>query len=279
MAITTDSIVISRVSGVYVGAYGAAKAASTDVGSCEKASFSTEYDIAEATDAALADAVVAQLPTKPKGSFKMTLQRMTAYNLALAMGGTVSGAEVKIGTQSAITSRTLYIDGYDYEGAAGTLVIHKANLKPGTSFDIGGNEQAKLELEFSLMADSTQAAGEEFGKFMPTTADTTPPTVSTVTPADAATGVAKAASTTVTVQFSEAVRSTDVTDKTFFVHDDSGNVKAGAISTADNISWVFTPTTAWGATTKYHVVVCKGIRDTAGNALAAASVTDFTTGS
>jgi hypothetical protein len=264
---------------VTVAAYDGSKASGTDVESVEKAEFSTEYDIAEATDAALADAVVAQIPTKPKGSLKITMQRIKAYNLALAMGGTVDGSEVKIGVQSAIVPKTIYVDGFDFEGAEGTLTVYKANLKPGTTYSIGGNEQAKLEVEFALMADSTKTAGEEFGKFSPYTADTTAPTVASVTPANAATGVAKAVSTTVTVQFSEAVRSTDVTDKSFFVHDASGNVKAGAISTADNISWVFTPTTAWAATTTYSVVACKGIRDVAGNALAASSVTTFVTGS
>ena len=40
----------------------------------------------------------------------------------------------------------------------------------------------------------------------------------------------------------------------------------------------FTPTAAWAATTQYHPTVIKGVRDVAGNKLAASYSTDFTTG-
>lgn len=105
--------------------------------------------------------------------------------------------------------------------------------------------------------------------------DTTPPTV-TVSPLDAATGVS--VSTNVIWTFSEPIRETDVTDANFFVTDNSGGEVTGTLSlSADKTVVTFNPTADLAALTAYTAVATKNIKDLAGNALAANSVTNFTT--
>jgi phi13 family phage major tail protein len=105
--------------------------------------------------------------------------------------------------------------------------------------------------------------------------DTTPPTV-TVLPLDAATGVAVGANFVWT--FSEAIQPALVTDGNFFVSKADGTLVAGALTIGTNDTVVtFNPTENLSAATA-HIAVCTvNVKDKSGNALAANSVTNFTT--
>lgn len=283
MSITSDSYSIGTVEGVFVGALDAAKAACTEVGSVVSAEAATSFDVAEATSAVLRGAIMAQEPQNSRATFKLTgVQQLTAANIALAMGGTVSGNRVLVGPPTTISYKTLYVDGFDYEAGQGTLHVKKAAIASGASYSLGGGDQTTVDIEFNVLAKTDEPTGEEYFAFDPYTADTTAPTISSVVPADAATGVSKAVGTTVVWTFSEAIRSEDVIASKFIVHSDAGAIKAGTLTIGTNNTVVtFTPTAAWDATTKYHAIVVGGtggVRDTAGNVLAATSATDFTTG-
>jgi phi13 family phage major tail protein len=107
-----------------------------------------------------------------------------------------------------------------------------------------------------------------------TTADTTPPTV-TVEPADAATEVA--ADSNVVWTFNEAIRANTINSSNFMLLDADNAPVAGALgydSTAKIVT--FNPTEALTAAAKYTAIVTTGVKDLAGNALAAASITTFT---
>jgi phi13 family phage major tail protein len=108
-------------------------------------------------------------------------------------------------------------------------------------------------------------------------ADTTPPTVSTTVPADAATGVAVTAN--MVWNFSEAIQPADVQEDNFFVFKESdGVVVAGALSlNGAGTEVTFNPTASLSATTKYWAVATTSVRDLAGNALAAPKMVSFTT--
>lgn len=106
-------------------------------------------------------------------------------------------------------------------------------------------------------------------------ADTTVPTV-TVSPVDGATDVAVGSNIVWT--FSEAIRESSVTGANFFVLDDTGAEVAGTLSlSTDKTTVTFSPTADLAALTSYTAVATKNVRDLAGNALAANSVTNFTT--
>ena len=107
-------------------------------------------------------------------------------------------------------------------------------------------------------------------------ADTTPPTVTAVSPADQATGVSP--STAVTATFSEAVDPATVSGTTVSLAGPAGAVPAN-VTVADRTA-TLTPRSALAGGTRYTATVrggSTGVKDLAGNALAADRTWSFTT--
>jgi hypothetical protein len=103
--------------------------------------------------------------------------------------------------------------------------------------------------------------------------DATAPTIGSVRPASNAVSVATATNCTVT--FSEPMNSATITPATF-------TLKLGTIAVAGTISYLgttatFTPTAALASNTSYTGTVTTGVKDAAGNALAANYSWTFTT--
>ena len=107
--------------------------------------------------------------------------------------------------------------------------------------------------------------------------DVVAPTINTVVPAANATAVA--VGTTVVWTFSEALALSTVTGANFAVVKDSdgANVAGSVTINGSRTQVTFTPTAALTAATAYRAIVTTGVKDLAGNALAATSVTKFTT--
>lgn len=269
--------VVGQVSDVLIGAYGAAIGACTSLGGCEEAETIASAAASYATD---------HTGRKKKGNesdknYQLNFTGLTAIakqNLAYAIGAAVSGDELNAaGTAALMTEYTVYVTGLFSDGAIHTLHCFKAVIPIDGAWK-QGKEQTKLDLTLEMFYD------ESAGLYWETTAgavDTTPPTVSTVSPADGATAVAKAATTVVDWTFSEAIRSEDVHAGNFFIIAAlAGTIVAGtvAVQNAGNTIVRFTPTGAWSATTAYVAVANKGVRDVAGNKMAAQSTSDFVTG-
>jgi phi13 family phage major tail protein len=108
-------------------------------------------------------------------------------------------------------------------------------------------------------------------------ADITAPTVQTVVPANAAPGVA--VGSVVTWTFTEALALSTATKSNFLVVKDSdGSNVAGSLSiNVARTQVTFTPTDDLSAATEYTAIVTEGVKDAAGNAIAAPYVTKFTT--
>ncbi len=109
----------------------------------------------------------------------------------------------------------------------------------------------------------------------PSTADTTAPTVSSVTPS----GTGQLATGNVVVTFSEAMAPSSVGIGTVILLNASGSVinwSAAPTSNAAGTVWTF-PYAGLAATTLHRVIVGRGVKDLAGNALATANVSTFTT--
>ena len=114
--------------------------------------------------------------------------------------------------------------------------------------------------------------------FTTTTPDITPPTVSSVSPVNAATGVN--VNTTVTANFSEAINASTVTTSTFQLRNSSNTLITASVSTIGN-QIILTPSSALAGTTVYTATITGGIagvKDLAGNALASDYNWSFTTG-
>lgn len=107
-------------------------------------------------------------------------------------------------------------------------------------------------------------------------ADPTPPTVLTVVPANAAPAVALDA--VVVWTFSEALALSTLTTGNFaLVKDVDGTNVAGTLSVnAGRTVVTYTPTADLTSAAVYSAIVTRGVRDVAGNALAAPKVTKFT---
>jgi hypothetical protein len=107
--------------------------------------------------------------------------------------------------------------------------------------------------------------------------DNTPPTVTSVSPANGATGVSTG--TTVTATFSEAINASTVTGSTFQLRDASNNLVGASVSTSGN-QITLTPSSALAGSTVYTVTItggASGVKDLAGNALASNYSWSFTT--
>ena len=105
--------------------------------------------------------------------------------------------------------------------------------------------------------------------------DTTPPTVTSVTPANAASGVAL--NTTIAATFSEAITSASATGASFTLVSDQGTSVAGAVSASGNTA-TFAPSASLAGNTRYTATISPSMRDSAGNALAAEYSWSFSTG-
>ncbi|WP_258805140.1 DUF7594 domain-containing protein [Pseudarthrobacter sp. NS4] len=111
-----------------------------------------------------------------------------------------------------------------------------------------------------------------------TTTDTTAPTVTGTTPTDGATGVA--ASTNVTGSFSEAMDASTVTSTTFTLKAGTTTVPAAVTYSSTNKVATLNPDADLAAGTTYTATIkggTGGVKDAAGNALAADKVWTFTT--
>ena len=127
-------------------------------------------------------------------------------------------------------------------------------------------------------SSSTWVAGTGTGWFTTgdISPDTTPPTISSVVPAANATGVAVSA--VVVWTFSEAILAAYATTANFLLTTAAGVAVAGAVSiNAANTIVTFTPTSNMSASTVHIATVTANVRDKSNNALAANSVTKFTT--
>jgi alpha-tubulin suppressor-like RCC1 family protein len=106
--------------------------------------------------------------------------------------------------------------------------------------------------------------------------DTTPPGVTSTSPADGATDIAT--NTVIVIVFSEAMNAATLTAGTTFTLSDGTNAVAGSVSyDAATRTATFTPSSNLSTITTYTATVTTGARDLAGNGLAADRVWTFTT--
>ncbi|HEU5183018.1 MAG TPA: Ig-like domain-containing protein [Gemmatimonadaceae bacterium] len=105
--------------------------------------------------------------------------------------------------------------------------------------------------------------------------DRTPPTVISTTPTTGATGVER--NTTVTANFSEAVRSASISTTTFTLTPAGGAPVAATVNASSATSATLTPSAPLAFGTTYTARLTTGISDLAGNALTQAHSWTFTT--
>jgi hypothetical protein len=108
-----------------------------------------------------------------------------------------------------------------------------------------------------------------------TTADTTPPTVTSTNPANSATDIAVTSSITAT--FNEAVQGSTVSMTTFKIQAGTTSIPGTVTLSADGKTAMFDPTSLLAASISYTVTITTGVKDLAGNPMVTARTWSFTT--
>ncbi len=202
---------------------------------------------------------------------------------------TASGwQQATFATPIAITANTTYVASYHMNaGSYGvtepgfTTAVDTPPLHALASGASGGNGVYRASAT-SVFPNQTYNASNYWVDVVFTTtvaADTTPPTVTGVTPAAGATNVAP--STVVTATFSEAMTATTITGTTVVLQAGTSTVAATVAYNATTRTATLTPTAALAAATTYTATVlggASGVKDLAGNALATTFTWTFTTG-
>jgi hypothetical protein len=186
--------------------------------------------------------------------------KLDSCNTCHGSGGTSTfnpyGQAVKSASGADITARITAIAGQDSDGDGFT------------------NQVEITALTFPGDATDKPASGGTPPPPPPPAGDTTPPAVSSTSPANGAAGVAANASVTAT--FSEAVDPATVTTATFKLQGGAA-VVAGTVSLSGNTA-TFRPSASLAPGTTYSATVTTGVKDLAGNAMAANRTWTFTTG-
>jgi WD40 repeat protein len=226
------------------------------------------------------------------GTYAATLWSSTGQQLATASVTATTGGwqQANFSAPVAITANTIYVASYhapngnyaadnSYFANTGVDTPPLHLLQDGVS---GGNGVYVYSAGTSFPTNTFQSSNYwvdiAFTTSSGTGTDTTPPTVTTRTPAAGAAGVA--ANTTVTATFSEAMDPASITSATFQLQAGSNPPVAATVSYAGNTA-TLTPSSALATSTTYTATVkggSSGVKDLAGNALAADAAWSFTTG-
>jgi len=156
-----------------------------------------------------------------------------------------------------------------------TLAGLTATFNPASNLAASTAYTATITTGVKDLAGNALAANFVWGFTTGTLPDTTPPLVTSTFPVDTATGVAVNANILAT--FSEAMDPLTVTTSTFTLKQGTTPV-SGLVSYA-GLTATFNPASNLTATTVYTATITTGVKDLAGNALAANFVWGFTTGS
>ena len=170
-----------------------------------------------------------------------------------------------------------YASNVDYFAAAGVDSVPLRALRDGED---GGNGVYAYGASGTFPSNVWRSENYWVDVVFETGVDATAPTVTAVSPARGATGIASAAN--VTARFSEAVDQATVNGNTFVLRDPAGATVPATVSyDAGTQTATLDPTGSLAATTAYTATVkggSAGVKDLAGNALAADDGWTFTTG-
>jgi len=268
-----------------VGNYGAVEADAVDVGfitgGVKISHEETQYDVKP--DQVIG--TVKKFITDEGMKITLSMIEITAAKMALAFGypttAVVDGV-FYFGGKTSVTERTLFINPKGIGGGNAKLTIWKCVPTGKTSPAYTKGKETVIDVEFDVLVDTTKTDEQRFGHFDPGTSDTTPPTVALSSPVDGGT-VVKDAKTTVEWTITEA----NPMDENSIVYGDTvqiinTTVPAAAALVAGAISYnaatkkiLFTPTANWTASDSLQAIISTGLKDKAGNRLAAPKIEQF----
>jgi hypothetical protein len=289
MTATVANASVGAVSSVLLGTYGTVEGSCTDLGATEGAlSISYEQEHFDLT-AEQWTGITKSFLVREGTTIEFDCVETSLANIRMAMGypsTALVGSTLSFGGLSSLTEMTLYINLPLLGGGTGKVTIHKCIIQASVSPEFSRGDKALVHFTVKVLQDTSKTAGAQFGTFVVSASDTTPPTVAMTSPAEDGT-VVGGASTVLTLTFTEAgtgidegslvagesVVVTNVTDGTATAE------KAVTISYASATKVLtVTPTTVWPASgQKFQILITKAVRDMAGNKMAANFMGHFTT--
>jgi len=158
----------------------------------------------------------------------------------------------------------------------GTITVNGAlaTFTPSSNLAYSTNYTGTITTGVRDLAGNAMAVNYIWSFTTGAASDTTPPTVTAVSPGDKATNVSILS--TVTATFSEAIDNSTINTSTFILEDDSNPV--GGTVTYAGTTATFTPSSNLAYDTTYTATITTGVKDLAGNAMAADYPWSFTTG-
>lgn len=284
---TVANMVFGAPSSIKLGAYGAAEGGCTDLGFTEGGLKITSkvgtYEFK--ADQAVGTVAVAITERGYTIEFEVAEPTLALFQQALGYPSEQLAANtLSLGNSTVVTYFTMYINGVGPNGGTRKVTIYKCVPIGDPVMQMTKKDKTVYAMKMLVIQDTSKTDVEQFGKIDDSGVDTTPPTVALTTPIEDGT-VTKNTNGTVTLTFTEAGQGIDegslVDGKTIMVVNvttQAQNVKvAGAwVYTAAAKTLIFTPTGTWTASDKLCVIITTGVRDMAGNALAATFIGNFT---
>lgn len=267
---------------IRVGEYGVTKENANEVGITQGGvgySYNREYKLFDDSDQHFG--AIAMAKTNEAMEVTFAMEENVLENIAIAWDiplTNITEGENKItfGGDQIPQYKTLYIDGPAPAGGTASWTLWKAVAMSSAEMRDVKDDNTLIEVTFTIIQDISKVAGQRFGQRVDVYDDTTPPTITAVTPADSATAVA--VGSTVEWTFSEDIQQRDITAGNFNVTDATGAEVAGTLSYALGTYTVeFTPDADLTTATTYLTFVSGEVRDMSGNKLGANSRTSFTT--
>ena len=164
-----------------------------------------------------------------------------------------------------------------------TLTIDKGRVEDDTGGLGIGNESGSNNSPFDGYLDNVRvygSQGDNSGVLTLTQLDSiragdVPPTVSSTSPTNGATGVA--VNTTITATFSEAMDSSAITTSTFTVSTGGSNISGTVSYNSTTKTATFTPSSNLSFPTTYTATITTGVKDAAGTAMVSNYTWSFAT--
>jgi len=269
-----------------VGAYGAVEGDAVEVGlikgGIKIAHDETQYDVE-------VDQYIGPILKKiTSEGLKITLAIAEASlaNLAVAFGyptTAVAGGVFSFGGKTSVTPRTLYINVNGVSSGTAKITIFRAVPTGKTSPAYTKEKETLIDVEFDVLVDTTKTAEQRFGTWADAGGDVTPPTVALSAPIDGGTVLLNAKGPVVWIITEAGAgvnENTIVYGDTFSIINittpPSAALVAGSVVYNSSLKTVtFTPSSNWTASDSLQAIVSTGLKDNAGNRLAAIKIEQF----
>ena len=217
-------------------------------------------------------------PDTTRPTVSATTPTNGATNVPLTTGLTATFTEPV--SASTVNGATFTLRDSASNALSSTVAVSGATVSltiaPGTPLQYGTTYTATLTTGITDLAGNALQNNFTWTVTTSIAPDTTPPVVSTTSPANAAVGVAT--SSLVAATLNEAVSPASVSTTTFTLRDSNNSPVNGTVSAnGTTITMVLSPGTSLASNRTYTATLTTGIKDLAGNALLAPYSWSFTT--